>query len=350
MIARLEPTDFGRTQAPREAWLALASPEPALEPELPIVDTHMHLWRHQTGYSYFAEDYGQELRACGHNVEASVYVECRSMYRADGPEHLKSVGETEFVANMAAAATNAGHTSSRIAAGIVGYADLLLGDRLQEALEAHIVAGGGRFRGVRQRAKWDPDPAVRGPVGADAPGQLLRPEIHRGLAKLANYDLVFEASVYHPQIPDVTAMARAAPEAVSIVLVHSGSPLGHGSYAGRESETRANWTISMRELAKCPNVSVKLGGILMSLANFDFGTALKPPTSSELAELWRPFIEPCFELFDAQRCMVASNFPVDKAGFGYATIWNMFKRLTSGCSPEEKRAIFSQTASRVYRL
>jgi L-fuconolactonase len=348
MIASIQPTDFSRTQAPREAWLGLAPCEPALEPELSIVDTHMHLWRHQTG-RYFAEDYERDVRDCGHEIEASVHIECRSMYRTEGPEHFKSVGETEFVAGMAAATAAARHTSSRIAAGIVGYADLLLHDRLDETLEAHIRAAGGRFRGIRQRAKWDADPAVRGPFGADAPGLLRRPEIRHGLAKLATYGLVFEASVFHPQIPDVTAMARAAPEA-DIVLIHSGSPLGFASYAGRESETRANWTASMRELAKCSNVSIKLGGLLMTLANFDFGVAARPPSSTELAELWRPYIEPCFELFGAERCMVASNFPVDKAGFGHSTVWNMFKRLTSGCSRDEKGAIFRDTAKRVYRL
>ena len=340
-------TDFSRVDAPREAWLALATPETALEPELPIVDAHMHLWRRQPDFRYFVEDYIRDVQSCGHNVVASVHVECRSMYRTEGPEHLKPVGETEFVAGMTAAA--AGSTATRIAAGIIGYVDLAVEERLQEALETHIVAAGGRFRGVRQRAKWDADPALRGTFGAEAPGLLRRPEILRALAKLAALDLVFEASVFHPQIPDVIAMARAAPEA-NIVLIHSGSPLGFARYAGRENETRTHWTVSMRELSKCPNVLIKLGGLLMPLANFDYGAAAKPPTSTELAELWRPFVEPCFELFGAERCMVASNFPVDKMGFGFGTVWNMYKRLAAGASVEEKRAIFGETARRLYRL
>ena len=349
MTSSSKPTDFGRTQPPNEEWLALAIPEAALEPDLPIIDAHMHLWHHQTGYHYFVEDYARDLRSCGHRVDASVYVECGSMYRALGPEHLKCIGETEFAVGMAAIADSGRYTSTRAAAGIIGNADLRSGDVLDEVLDAHVEAANGRFRGVRQRAKWDPDPAVKGVVSADAPGLFLGPEFQRGLRKVARRGLIFEASVYHPQISDVTEMARAVPEA-EIVLIHSGSPVGHGSYSGREHEVRADWLASMKALARCPNVRVKLGGILMTLANCDFGSASRPPTSAELAELWRPFIEPCFELFGAERCMVASNFPVDKAGFGYSTVWNMFKRLTSGCSSDEKRAIFSQSASRVYRI
>ena len=136
----------------------------------------------------------------------------------------------------------------------------------------------------------------------------------------------------------------------SIVLIHSGSPVGHGSYAGHDKENHADWLAGMKELAKCPNVTVKLGGLLMNLANFDFTTASAPPDSMQLAKLWKPYIEPCIELFGPQRCMVSSNFPVDKAGFGYGTVWNMFKHITAGCSADEKRLLFSETAKRVYRL
>ena len=166
---------------------------------------------------------------------------------------------------------------------------------------------------------------------------------------LTSLGLSFDASIYHPQLPDVASLARSHPDA-NIVLIHSGSPVGHGSYAGKEAENHANWLAGMRELAKCPNVSVKMGGILMNLANFDFTAAKAPPTSRQLAELWRPYIEPCIELFGAHRCMVSSNFPVDKAGFGYGTVWNMFKHITAGCSPQEKQMIYSGTAKRVYRL
>jgi L-fuconolactonase len=344
-----QTTDFSRTQRPREDWLARALPEPVLEPDLPIVDTHVHLWDHPTGYRYFVPEYAQDIAACGHRVEASVYVECNSMYRASGPAHLRCVGETEFALGMAAMAASGKYTTSRVGAAIVGSADLLLEDRLPEQLDAHIAAGNGRFRGIRQRAKWDPDPVVKGAVSADRPGLYLEPAFHRGLAKLAARGLIFEASIYHPQISNVAAMARAVPEA-TIVLVHSGSPVGHSSYRGHEAEVHAAWLAGMRELAGCPNVAVKLGGLLMTLAAFDFGTAPRPPTSEELAALWRPYTEPCIELFGPGRCMAASNFPVDKAGFGYGTIWNMFKRMTAGASDAEKAAIYSETACRIYKI
>lgn len=341
------PTVFAAIHAPREEWLARAEPEPALEPELPIVDPHVHLWEH--GYRYFLDEYVRDLATCGHAVEASVYVECFHMYRAHGPEHLRSVGETEFAVGQAAMAASGTYTSSRVAAGIVAHAELTLGERTREMVEAHVAAGNGRVRGFRQLGKWDPDPAVRGKYAAPRPHLYLEPELGKGIDLLTSMGLSFDASVFHPQIPDVAALARAHPDA-NIVLIHSGSPVGHGPYAGKEAETHAAWLAGMKELARCPNASVKMGGLLINLANFDFARAKAPPTSKQLAELWRPWIEPCIELFGANRCMASSNFPVEKAGVGYRTIWNTFKRITAGCSEDEKRKIFGGTARRVYRL
>lgn len=339
---------FAGIHAPDPRWLDLAEPEPALEPQLPIVDTHLHLWEY-AGYRYFLEEHVADLVACGHLVEASVFVECFQMYRAGGPEHLKYVGETEFALGLAAMAESGKCTPCRVAQGIVGFADLRLGDRTAEALDAHMAAANGRFRGIRQRAKWDPDPLVRGKYCADGPGLYLDPDFGKGMAALGARGLSFDASVFHPQIPEVAALARSHP-GVNIILNHSGSPVGHSSYAGRERENHAVWLAGMRELARCPNAFVKLGGVLMNLANFDFTSADKPPTARQLADLWRPYIEPCIELFGADRCMVSSNFPVDKVAFSYRTVWNMFKIITAGCSSNEKAMIYSGTARRVYRL
>lgn len=341
-------TVFATIHRPREEWLANAEPETALEPDLPIVDAHLHLWD-PNGYRYFLEEYAKDLSASGHNVEASVYVECFHMYRATGPDHLKYVGETEFAVGMSAMAASGKYTSSRVAAGIVGHADLMLGERTRELLHAHVDAGNGRFRGVRQLGKWDADPVVKGKYGADRPHLFLDPEFGKGIDVLSSLGLSFDASIFHPQLSDVATLARAHPDA-NIVLIHCGSPVGHGSYAGKEAENRAAWLVGMKELSTCPNVSVKMGGMLINLANFDFNLADAPPTSKHLADLWRPYIEPCIELFGADRCMVSSNFPVDKVAFGYGTVWNMFKRITAGCSSSEKRLIYSGTAKRVYRL
>jgi predicted TIM-barrel fold metal-dependent hydrolase len=289
------------------------------------------------------------VNASGHNVEASVFIECKTMYRAQGPEHLKSVGETEFAVGMAAMAASGVYTSSRAAAGIVSFVDLTRGDRTQEALEAHIEAANGRLRGIRQLGKWDADPVVKGHFNAAEPGLYRDDNFGIGLDRLTALGLSFDASVFHPQIPDVAALARAHPDA-NIILIHSGSPVGHGSYRGKEAENYATWLAGMKEVAKCPNVSVKLGGILINVADFDFTTAKAPPDSAMLLELWRRYFEPCIELFGVERCMASSNFPVDKAGFGYGTVWNMFKRLAAGFSTDEKRMLFSGTARKVYRL
>lgn len=348
-LAANKASVFTATRRPDEDWLARATPEPAIEPELPIVDPHVHFWHHHTGYKYFVEDLARDIVASGHNVESTVFIECNSMYRASGPAHLKCVGETEFAVGMAAIAASGKYTACRAAAGIVAFADLTLGELTQETLDAHLQAANGRLSGIRQRCKWDPDPAVAGAMGVAGPGLYLEPAFGKGLDRVTKMGLAFEASIFHPQIPDVTSLAHAHPDA-SIVVIHTGSPVGHSSYAGKEAETHATWLAGMRELAKCPNVTVKMGGLLMCLGNFDFTTAKAPPTSEQLAGLWRPYIEPCLELFGAERCMVSSNFPVERAGMTYGTIWNMFKRITAGCSAHEKRLIYGGTAKRVYNI
>jgi L-fuconolactonase len=341
---------FSETQRPDEEWLARARPEPALDPALPIIDPHLHFWHHKSGYRYFVEEFARDVAESGHNIEATVFIECNAMYRAGGPEHLRSVGETEFAVGMAAMAASHKYTTARGAAGIVAYADLTLDPGLlRETLEAHRAAANGRLRGIRQRAKWDADPMVAGPVRAGKRGLFLEPEFRRGLAELTKRGLCFEASIFHPQLPEVIALARSNPEA-SIVVIHTASPLGFGSYAGREKQVHAEWSAGMKELACCPNVTVKMGGLLMCLGNFDFSKAATPPSSEELGALWRPFIEPCVEMFGPDRCMVSSNFPVEKAGVTYGVVWNMFKRLTARYSPDERKKLFADTARRIYRI
>jgi L-fuconolactonase len=341
---------FSETRRPNEEWLTRAKPEPALEPDLPIVDPHLHFWQHKSGYRYFVEEFARDVVDCGHNIEATVFIECNSMYRAYGPPHLKAVGETEFAVGMAAMAASGKYTTARGAAGIVANADLTLDEGLlRETLEAHREAANGRLRGVRQRAKWDADPIVASPMSAGQRGLFLQPNFRRGMALLAKMGLSFDASIFHPQLSEVVSLARANPNA-SIVVIHTASPLGFGSYAGKEKQVHADWLAGMKELARCPNVTVKMGGLLMCLGNFDFSQAEVPPSSEQLAMLWRPYIEGCIELLSADRCMVSSNFPVEKAGVTYGAIWNMFKRLTAGCSPDEKEKLYAGTAKRIYRL
>jgi len=262
---------------------------------------------------------------------------------------MRPVGETEFVAGLAAMSDSGGYGSTRVAAGIVGYADLTLGDRVEPVLEAHIRAGGGRFRGVRHSAGWDASEVI-GNSRPDMRPHLYRlPELRAGLARLAALGLSFDAWLYHPQLADFVDLARAVP-AASIIMGHVGGILGYGPYKGKKDEVFAVWKTAMTELAACPNVVVKLGGMMRRLAAFDYGTVPAPPSSEELAGYWRPYMATCIELFGAERCMFESNFPVEKVGTGYAALWNAFKRIAADASPDEKHALFSGTAHRVYRL
>jgi predicted TIM-barrel fold metal-dependent hydrolase len=271
------------------------------------------------------------------------------MYRATGPAEMRPVGQTEFVAGIAAMSDSGRYGPTRVAAGIVGFADLTLGDRVEAVLEANIRAGGGRFRGVRHSAAWDASDVIGNSRTAGGPHLLRQAGFRAGFARLTALGLSLDAWVFHPQLADVLDLARAFPNA-NIICCHLGGPLGYGPYAGKRDEVFTTWKAGVTELAKCPNVTMKLGGVMMRLAAFDYRTAAAPPTSTELAALWRPYVETCVELFGADRCMFESNFPVDKMGIGWAALWNAFKRIAAGASAAEKQALFSGTARRVYRL
>ncbi|AEF88670.1 amidohydrolase 2 [Delftia sp. Cs1-4] len=340
-------TRFGKIYLPDPAWLSKAAPEPVLEPDLAIVDTHHHLWDFP-GYRYLLQEFAVDLQT-GHKVVATVFNECQAMYRASGPAEMKPVGEVEFCAGVAAMSESGNYGPTRVNAGIVGFADLTLGDRVAPVLEAQIARGGGRFRGVRHAAAWDADPVIGNSHTSPSEGQYRRPEFLTGLRHLTRLGLSLDAWVFYPQMDDVVSVARACPEA-NIIMCHMGGPLGYGRYANRKDEVFRQWREAMARLAACENVSVKLGGVMMRLAAFDYGQSDAPASSDQLAALWRPYVETCVELFGPRRCVVESNFPVEKMGIGYAALWNTFKKILKGLSPAEKRAVFSETAARVYRL
>ncbi|HET7879818.1 MAG TPA: amidohydrolase family protein [Acetobacteraceae bacterium] len=340
-----QSTRFGRIYAPDETWLAKADPEPILEPDLPIIDTHHHLWQ-RPDHRYLLHELFADLRQ-GHNVVATVFLQCHAMYRASGPEEMRPIGETEFVAGIAAMSASGSYGPARIADGIVGYADLTLGDHVEPVLEAQVRAGGGRFRGVRHSGNWDADPNIGN--GAPGPDIYRRDDFRAGLRRLSAMGLSLDAWVFFTQLDDVIDLASAFP-GTNIVMGHVGGVLGYGPYAGRRDEIFATWKASVTKLAKCPNVTMKLGGMMMRAALYDYKVAERPITSQELATAWRPYIETCIELFGSDRCMFESNFPVEKMGIGWAGLWNAFKRIAAGASADEKRALFHDTAQRVYRL
>lgn len=329
-----------------DAWLARRT-EAALDPELPIIDPHHHLWERDGMGRYLLGDLHGDTGA-GHRVEATVFVECAWGYRPDGPEHLRPVGETETVAAIAEQSAAEGGGRAEIK-GIVSFADLTLGDAVQEVLDAHADAGRGRFRGIRHATAFDPDPRVRRTHTRPTAGLMADDAFRRGVARLAAAGLSFDAWIYHPQIPELTALARAVPDC-TFVLDHLGGMLGTGPYEGRRAEILEQWRIDLAELATCPNVVVKLGGIGMVVFGLGFEQQPDPPTSDDLVAAWGGPLTFAIEQFGADRCMFESNFPVDKMSCSYATLWNAFKKVAAGASPAERDALFRATAVRAYRL
>ncbi len=336
------------------AWLAQSVEEP-LHPEQEICDPHHHLWdyprdpKEPKRDSHPASRYMlEELHAdtgAGHNVTSTVFVECASGYYEDGPEDMRPVGETEFVLAEAIRSDRGG---ARIA-GIVSHANMLLGDRVKPVLERHIEVGGGRFRGIRHSAAFDPSPEIRISHSRPPEGMLLRPDFRAGFACLGPLELSFDAWLYHPQIEELTDLAHAFPD-TRIILDHVGGPLGIGPYRDRRREVQAEWRRSIAELARCENVVVKLGGLAMKICGWGWHKRDAPPSSAELAEAFRPYYLHCIDHFGTDRSMFESNFPVDRAGGSYTLLWNALKRIVADFSADERQALFRDTARQVYRL
>ena len=326
------------------AWLAKLS-EDIIDSEQPIVDPHHHFYG-RPGDSYLLDDLLEDLNA-GHNVVATVFVQAYWAHRTDGPEALRPVGETDFVMSLLAEAARR-QVPQEIGAGIVAYADLALGAAVEPVLLAQIDAGRGRVRGIRNITARDS--RFLASISTPPPfGILGSPRFREGFGLLAKHGLSYDAWVYHPQIPELVDLARAFPE-TPIVLNHIGGPLGCGPYRGRRQEVFAQWHGAMRQLAGCPNVSMKLGGLGMALGGFDFYEQVLPPSSGELTRAWEPYLLPVIEAFGVDRCMFESNFPVEKCSCSYAVLWNAFKRIAAGATPAEKDALFRTTAARFYRL
>ena len=340
--------------------------ETIIEPDLPIVDPHHHLWdlrpilhlRASTGTlfdellrsvpRYLFDELRSDL-AGGHNIRATVFLECHAMYRADGPDWLKCVGETEFVGGVAAMSASGLYGPLRACAAIVGSCDLRDHAHAPQVLEAQIAAGNGRFRGIRQGAAWDRDPSILGGIGRVGEGLFRDADFRKGFAQLRPLGLSFDAWLLAPQLPDLVDLAHAFPD-TPIVLDHVGAPLGIGAYKGKREDMFPAWQKNIRALAACDNIVVKLGGLAMPFPGFDSYKAEPPASSEQLAREWKPYIETCIEAFGPKRAMFESNFPVDSGTCTYAVLWNALKRLAQGCSADEKAALFSETAARFYRI
>lgn len=321
--------------------------EPIIEPDLPIVDPHHHLWPEGGALPYGIDTLAADTGS-GHKVVATVFIECHAGYRADGPPHMRPVGETEFVAEQAQQLGRQ-YPSAAPISGIVAHADLAIGERLGEVLDAHEAAGGGLFRGIRDALASALEPELLTIPGRAEPGRFAGKAFRHGVRELGKRGLTYDTWHYHHQNPEMLELARAVPDTM-MVLDHFGTPLGVGRYAGRRDEIFDEWAEGVAELATCDNIVAKLGGLAMPDNGFGWHEAAKPPTSDEFVEAQGRYFHHTIECFGPERCMFESNFPVDRFSISYPVLWNGFKKIAAGYSADEKAAMLFGTARRVYRL
>jgi L-fuconolactonase len=331
------------TEMDKESWLKL-NPEETLEPDLEIIDSGMHIVDTPTRH-YLPEDFLREKAQ--QNVKKTVFIQCSFGYRQTGPEEMRVVGETESVQKITADGEKGKYGGIRIAAGIVSWVDLTTGMAVEPLLAAHVEAGNGHFRGIRNATAWDASPAI--PRFRFPPKTLENPKFREGVACLKKYGLSFEAFVFFHQLDELTDLAQTFPDTI-IVLEHTGSPLTVGPYLTQKEAVFADWKRGIARLANCQNVFIKLGGLGSPESHFGWPLRAMPPGSVEIAATFQPYFAWCIGKFGVERCMFESNFHTDRISYSCNTLWNAFKRLTQGFSASERAALFYGTAERAYRL
>jgi predicted TIM-barrel fold metal-dependent hydrolase len=329
----------------RPEWLALHQ-EPVLDPDQIIVDAHCHLYD-RPGHRYLLSEMLADITG-GHDVRATVYVQARAMYRADGPQRMRVVGETEFANGAAAMSASGAYGPTRVCAAIVGAAELR-DPGVHEVLEAQLAAAPNRFRGIRQSASWDGDGSLLNPAYSVTEDMLESTQFREGFRLLARFGLSFDALLFFHQLPRLTALARAFPD-TPIVLNHTGGILGIAAYATRKDEVFQVWRDGLRALAKCENVAIKLGGLGMRMCGFGLHDRERPSSSHEIALAWEPWILRCIDIFGPARCMFELNFPVDKCSYSYSVGLNAFKRIAASFGQDEKDDLFYRSAKAFYRI
>ncbi len=329
--------------SPDDTWL-LKLEEDVLEPDLPIVDPHHHLWL-RGGYTYLMPELAADMD-CGHSIAATVFAECHSMYRKDGPEEERSLGETEFVTGQAAMSASGEFGPARACAVMFGNVEMTLGAAAEPLLERHIEASGGRFRGVRYSTGWNADDRIRNVVPES--GMLVEGKVKEAASVLARLGLALDSWLYHPQLDEVAELADAMPD-LTIVLNHVGSPILGGPYRGLSDEVFTDWRERIRRVGARENVYIKLGALPIRMPDFPGDRSL-PPGSEEIAAAWRPWIETCIEAFGPARAMYESNFPVQKRWCSYQVCWNALKRISQEATATEKADLFAGAAARAYRI
>jgi len=303
--------------------------EAVLEPDLPMCDAHHHLWEYP-GNVYLGKNLIEDIDA--HNVVQTVVVEA-------WPRNMRSGGRMKEPAEetaLAVAESNSNPGRTRIAGGIVGYADLMAGKAVEKVIESHIIAGQGRFRGIRP-----------------APGSVLTDrEFLEGCSVVNKHNLVIDVVVRYRQLPELVGLAAKYPETPIIInhlaLLPTRRPNQNPPGEISDYDIEA-WKDSIAQISSCETLYMKLGGLGMDLVSAGWKKTTNPD-SAELAQIMKPWYFYCIERFGADRCMLESNFPVDKMSFSYNAHWNAAKRLTEELSPAERNSLFYATAVKAYRL
>ena len=335
-----------RSAEEQARWLD-SHQEQILEPDRVITDPHHHLWAERVGSRYELDELWADTGA-GHRVGKTVFIECGSAYRRGDPEPMAPVAETRYVAAIAARAAQQPDRAQ--IAGIVAHADLRLPpDVLDRVLDAHEAVGQGLFRGIRHAGAWDPEREKFLFAGQKVPHLYLDPDFQRGVRHLGRRGLSYDTWHFHPQNGEFLSLARACPD-TTIILDHFGTPLGVGRFEGRRDAYFLQWQEEMAAIAQCPNVVAKLGGMAMPTNGFGWDAQDMPPCSDTFVAAQGRWYAHMIACFGAGRAMFESNFPVDRLSISYPVLWNGFKKIAAPLAEDEKAALFSGTANRIYRL
>jgi L-fuconolactonase len=333
----------------KQSWLARTT-ESVLDAHVPLIDAHHHLW-HSVSFSsyvpYEVPEYEADI-AGGHRVIASVYVDCLSHYHETGSVALRPVGETAYAESVARQGSSS-IAGMQLCAAIIPYSDLMLGSAVGETLDAHTEASPDRFRGIRQSTVWDKSEALQVKLLRNFPQMMGTAAFRSGFTELQKRRLSFDAWLYHPQLPELIALARDFPD-VTIVMDHMGGPLGIGPYAGKKPEVFEQWAGAINLLGRCSNVYAKLGGVNMPLNGYAWEDLPAPPSSDQLVEATGDLYHRTIDAFTPARCMFESNFPADKESCSYTVLWNAFKRIAARYSELEQAQLLRETAARVYKI
>ncbi len=330
------------------SWLEQVEEE-IVDAERPIIDPHHHLWSDKDEASDYEIEHLWSDMAKGHKVIGTVFVECSTNYRKEGPKELWPVGETEYVINQAKKSRDASTSAQAPILGIVSHANLKLGEAVIEVIEAHREAAGGLLRGIRHSVAYYPHPPAVARYTGRIRHLLLDAQFRRGFAQLASAGLSFDAWLTHEQIPELTDIARAFPD-TTIICDHFGGPMGIGEYAGKQLEIFPQWQKNIAELATCKNVVAKLGGLAMPINGWGWDQRATPATSDEIVDAHSAYYLHTIDCFGPSRCMFESNFPVDRLSVSYNVLWNAFKKIAHPFSADEQHAMFMATAQRIYNL